>query len=63
MKEKKDRKQIAIRFTIIGLTLSIIGQAFIGKSRTISIILTMLGVGFAAFGVILAFGLDRFFKR
>lgn len=62
MKEDKDRKQIAIRFTIIGLILSIIGQAFIGKNAFLSILLTSIGVIIAAIGVIIAFGLDRFFK-
>jgi len=59
----KNRLLYALRYTIIGLALSFIGQAFIGHSKILPILLTSTGVGFAAFGVFIAFGLDRFFKR
>ena len=58
----KNKLLHALKYTLIGLALSFIGQAFIGHSKLIPVLLTTIGVGFAAFGVFIAFGMDRFFK-
>lgn len=60
MKKKFHLK--ALKYTVTGLMISIIGQLFIGRSALISIPLTILGVIFAGYGVFLAFGLDKYFR-
>jgi len=60
----KINKLNALKFTAIGLTLSIIGQYLIGKINVVAILLTTLGVIFAAIGVLMSLGfLDYFFKK
>ena len=57
----KINKLNALKFTAIGLTLSIIGQLLIGKMSILAIILTTMGVLLAAFGVLMSLGIfDRF---
>jgi hypothetical protein len=58
----KINKLNALKFTAIGLTLSIIGQLLIGKMSILAIILTTLGVLFAAFGVLMSLGVFDCFK-
>ncbi|MDP8203181.1 MAG: hypothetical protein P9L95_01465 [Candidatus Tenebribacter mawsonii] len=60
----KINKLNALKFTAIGLTLSIIGQFLIGKVSIIAITLTTLGVIFAAIGVLMSLGvLDNLKKK
>ncbi len=59
----KINKLNALKFTAIGLTLSIIGQLLIGKISILAITLTTLGVIFAAIGVLISFGVLDYFKK
>lgn len=61
--EIKINKLNALKFTAIGLTLSIIGQFLIGRMSILSIVLTTLGVIFAAIGVLMSLGILDYFKR
>lgn len=61
--EIKINKLNALKFTAIGLTLSIIGQLLIGKLSILAITLTTLGVIFAAFGVLMSLGVLDYFKK
>ena len=61
--EIKINKLNALKFTAIGLVLSIIGQFLIGRNSILSIVLTTLGVIFAAFGVLISLGVLDFFKK
>ena len=61
--EIKINKLNALKFTAIGLTLSIIGQFLIGKQSIFAIILTTLGVIFAAIGVLMSLGVLDYFKK
>ena len=61
--EIKINKLNALKFTAIGLTLSIIGQFLIGRNSILSIVLTTLGVIFAAIGVLMSLGVLDYFKR
>ncbi len=61
--EIKINKLNALKFTAIGLTLSIIGQFLIGRSSILSIVLTTLGVIFAAVGVLMSLGVLDYFKK
>lgn len=59
----KINKLNALKFTAIGLALSIIGQFLIGKQSTLAIILTTLGVIIAAIGVLMSLGVLDYFKK
>ena len=59
----KINKLNALKFTAIGLALSIIGQFLIGKQSIFAITLTTLGVIFAAIGVLMSLGVLDYFKR
>ncbi len=59
----KINKLNALKFTAIGLTLSIIGQLLIGKISILAITLTTLGVIFAAIGVLMSLGVLDYFKK
>jgi len=60
----KINKLNALKFTAIGLALSIIGQFLIGKISILAITLTTLGVVFAGIGVLMSLGVfDRFKDR
>ena len=59
----KINKLNALKFTAIGLALSIIGQFLIGKQSIFAITLTTLGVIFAAIGVLMSLGVLDFFKK
>ncbi len=59
----KINKLNALKFTAIGLTLSIIGQFLIGKQSIFAITLTTLGVVFAAIGVLMSLGVLDYFKK
>lgn len=61
--EIKINKLNALKFTAIGLILSIIGQLLIGKISILAIILTTLGVIIAAIGVLMSLGILDYFKR
>ena len=61
--EIKINKLNALKFTAIGLTLSIIGQFLIGRISILSIVLTTLGVIFAAVGVLMSLGVLDYFKK
>ena len=61
--EIKINKLNALKFTAIGLALSIIGQFLIGKMSILAIILTTLGVIIAAFGVLMSLGVLDYFKK
>ncbi len=61
--EIKINKLNALKFTAIGLALSIIGQFLIGKQSILAIVLTTLGVIFAAIGVLMSLGVLDYFKR
>lgn len=61
--EIKINKLNALKFTAIGLALSIIGQFLIGKQSTLAIILTTLGVIIAAIGVLMSLGVLDYFKK
>ncbi|MDA3812957.1 MAG: hypothetical protein PF570_01765 [Candidatus Cloacimonetes bacterium] len=61
--EIKINKLIALKFTAIGLALSIIGQFLIGKQSILAIVLTTLGVVFAAIGVLMSLGILDYFKK
>ena len=61
--EIKINKLNALKFTAIGLALSIIGQFLIGKISILAIVLTTLGVIIAAFGVLMSLGVLDYFKR
>ena len=61
--EIKINKLNALKFTAIGLTLSIMGQFLIGKQSIFAIILTTLGVIFAAIGVLMSLGVLDYFKK
>ena len=61
--EIKINKLNALKFTAIGLTLSIIGQFLIGKQSIFAITLTTLGVIFAAIGVLMSLGVLDYFKK
>ena len=60
--EIKINKLNALKFTAIGLILSIIGQFLIGLMSILSIVLTTLGVIFAAIGVLMSLGILDYFK-
>jgi len=60
--EIKINKLNALKFTAIGLILSIIGQFLIGRMSILSIVLTTLGVIFAAIGVLMSLGILDYFK-
>ena len=59
----KINKLNALKFTAIGLALSIIGQFLIGKQSIFAITLTTLGVIFAAIGVLMSLGVLDYFKK
>ena len=59
----KINKLNALKFTAIGLTLSIIGQFLIGRISILSIVLTTLGVIFAGMGVLMSLGVLDYFKK
>jgi hypothetical protein len=59
----KINKLNALKFTAIGLTLSIVGQFLIGKISILAVILTTLGVIFATVGVLMSLGILDYFKR
>ncbi|MBT4576014.1 MAG: hypothetical protein HOB92_06050 [Candidatus Cloacimonetes bacterium] len=59
----KMNKLNALKFTAIGLTLSIVGQFLIGKISILAVILTTLGVIFATVGVLMSLGILDYFKR
>ena len=59
----KINKLNALKFTAIGLTLSIIGQFLIGRISILSIVLTTLGVIFAGIGVLMSLGVLDYFKK
>ncbi len=60
----KINKLNALKFTAIGLALSIIGQFLIGKISILAITFTTLGVVFAGIGVLMSLGVfDRFKDR
>ncbi|MBT5419905.1 MAG: hypothetical protein HOK80_03360 [Candidatus Cloacimonetes bacterium] len=59
----KMNKLNALKFTAIGLTLSIVGQFLIGKISILAVILTTLGVIFAAVGALMSLGILDYFKR
>ena len=62
--EIKINKLNALKFTAIGLALSIVGQFLIGKISILAIVLTTLGVVFAGIGVLMSLGVfDRFKDR
>ncbi len=61
--EIKINKLNALKFTAIGLILSIIGQFLIGRMSILSIVLTTLGVIFAAIGVLMSLGILDYFKK
>ena len=61
--EIKINKLNALKFTAIGLTLSIIGQFLIGRSSILSIVLTTLGVIFAGIGVLMSLGVLDYIKK
>ena len=61
--EIKNNKLNALKFTAIGLALSIIGQFLIGRNSIISVVLTTLGVVFAAVGVLMSLGVLDYFKK
>ena len=61
--EIKINKLNALKFTAIGLTLSIIGQFLIGRISILSIVLTTLGVIFAGIGVLMSLGVLDYFKK
>ena len=61
--EIKINKLNALKFTAIGLALSIIGQFLIGKQSILAIFLTTLGVIFAAIGVLTSLGVLDYFKK
>ena len=61
--EIKINKLNALKFTAIGLVLSIVGQFLIGKMSILSIILTTLGVIIAAIGVLISLGVLDYFKK
>jgi hypothetical protein len=61
--EIKINKLNALKFTAIGLALSIIGQFLIGKQSILAIVLTTLGVVFAAIGVLMSLGILDYFKK
>ena len=61
--EIKINKLNALKFTAIGLTLSIIGQFLIGKISIFAIILTTLGAIIAAIGVLISLGVLDYFKK
>ena len=61
--EIKINKLNALKFTAIGLTLSIIGQFLIGRMSILAIILTTLGVIIAAIGVLMSLGVLDYFKK
>jgi len=61
--EIKNNKLNALKFTAIGLALSIVGQFLIGRNSIFSIILTTLGVVFAAVGVLMSLGVLDYFKK
>ncbi|MCK5051683.1 MAG: hypothetical protein KAS53_08165 [Candidatus Cloacimonetes bacterium] len=61
--EIKINKLNALKFTAIGLILSIVGQFLIGKISILAIILTTLGVIIAAIGVLMSLGILDYFKR
>ena len=60
--EIKINKLNALKFTAIGLILSIIGQFLIGRMSILSIVLTTLGVIFAAIGVLMSLGILDYFR-
>ena len=60
----KINKLNALKFTALGLALSIIGQFLIGKISILAITFTTLGVVFAGIGVLMSLGFfDRFKDR
>ena len=59
----KINKLNALKFTAVGLTLSIVGQFLIGKISILAVILTTLGVIFAAVGVLMSLGILDYFKK
>lgn len=59
----KMNKLNALKFTAIGLTLSIVGQFLIGKISILAVILTTLGVIFAAVGALMSLGILDYFKK
>ena len=59
----KINKLNALKFTAIGLTLSIVGQFLIGKISILAVILTTLGVIFAAVGALMSLGILDYFKK
>ena len=59
----KMNKLNALKFTAIGLTLSIVGQFLIGKISILAVILTTLGVIFATVGVLMSLGILDYFKK
>ena len=59
----KINKLNALKFTAIGLTLSIVGQFLIGKISILAVILTTLGVIFATVGVLMSLGILDYFKK
>ena len=61
--EIKINKLNALKFTAIGLALSIIGQFLIGKISLLAIVLTTLGVVFAGIGVLMSLGVFNRFKN
>jgi len=61
--EINSNKLNALKFTAIGLALSIIGQLLIGKIRILAVTLTTFGVIFAAIGVLMSLGVLDYFKK
>ncbi len=59
----KINKLNALKFTAVGLTLSIIGQLLIGKISYLAVTLTTIGVIFAAIGVLMSLGILDYFKK
>jgi len=61
--EIKINKLNALKYTAIGLTLSIVGQFLIGRNSILSIVFTTLGVIFAGIGVLMSLGVLDYFKK
>ena len=59
----KINKLNALKFTAIGLALSIVGQFLIGRNSILSIVLTTSGGIFAGIGILMSLGVLDYFKK